>query len=99
MQAAQQEAAKGVDREGALLHTRLRLLASHALVSPIPAPCAPPPPPNPFPAILLPPTNLSPVPPIPTVLLQNHLLMLITSPICLVTVTHLVSAALSIELL
>ncbi|KAL3141664.1 hypothetical protein ABBQ32_004356 [Trebouxia sp. C0010 RCD-2024] len=32
VQAALQEAAKGVDRECALLHTRLRLLASHALV-------------------------------------------------------------------
>ena len=38
VQAAQQEAGKGVERECALLLTRLQLLASHALVS---SPCHP----------------------------------------------------------
>ncbi len=39
--AAQEEAVAGVEREVALLHTRLRLLAHHALVRP--APCHPQP--------------------------------------------------------
>lgn len=34
----QEEAGGGVEREVALLHTRLRLLASHALVSPCTCP-------------------------------------------------------------
>ena len=39
VQAAQQEAGKGVERECALLHTRLQLLATHALVCPPLHPC------------------------------------------------------------
>jgi len=39
--AAQEEAVGGVDREVALLHTRLRLLAHHALVRPAPSPSQP----------------------------------------------------------
>lgn len=35
--AAQEEAVAGVEREVALLHTRLRLLAHHALVRPAPS--------------------------------------------------------------
>ncbi len=35
--AAQEEAVGGVEREVALLHTRLRLLAHHALVRPAPS--------------------------------------------------------------
>ena len=72
VQAAQQEAAKGVERECALLHTRLRLLATHALVSNSPPPPPPPPtpPPSPHPATQL------PAPPVllPTLnsVLQNH---------------------------
>ena len=40
--AAQEEAGAGAEREVALLHSRLRLLAAHALVSAAPHPPHPP---------------------------------------------------------